>query len=547
MSAEGTRRTRVLALLLFVASAAYFASYARIGLYDDEGYLLEGVTRLLDGQMIYRDFHHTYAPGRFYMFAALFKVFGVDLLVVRATWVVLRAAIVVLAWLAARRLIAGPLAWAPALALLAAPGPWHKSFFHLFLLATLLAGIDLFERGGRRRSFTAGVVLALALLFRQDVGIAACGAVALYFAIDALLARRSGRRSGAPVSAPLLAAGFAALIVPTLVYFMTENALGPMLEKVLLAGARDNLTNELPFPALLPVIPPNAPDEGAVLALLFLKALYYVPHATFPAYGLVILARSVRRRALPAPGEFLLLLLGGTALLQVAARSDVPHLLQAIGLVYFVWAIALAALAARIPSAARTPVAVGLALLFPVALTAGFALVVRTIDQRAGERYLRLADVAILQENGTGSRVSIRSQPRVRLDFPRARVDVAPDFATLLREIGGFLEGQTKPGDYILTIPGLQIIYFLFDRRNPTAFPHVRRAFDSPEEEAAYIADIDRRGTRYILFLDAAIDGRLERRFEVFAPTAMEWIDAHYRPVRPIGRYVFLERIDGAT
>jgi hypothetical protein len=550
MSVEGTRRARVLALLLFAASAAYFASYARIGLYDDEGYLLEGVTRILDGQVIYRDFHHTYAPGRFYLFAGLFKLFGQDLLVVRATWVVLRAAIVVLAWLVGRRLIAGSLAWAPALALAAAPGPWHKSFFHLFLLVSLLAGAALFERGGAKRSFATGLLLALALLFRQDVGIVACASVALYLACDGLAARRSGRRTGARVSLSWLAAGLAVPIVPTLLYFGAEGALGPMLEKVLLAGARDNLTNQLPFPALLPVVPANAPDAGAAIALLFTKAIYYLPPVTFAAYAAFLAARAIRRRALPAAGEFLLALLGGAALLQVMGRSDIPHLLQAIGLVYFVWAIALAALTARLPAAARalrTPLAVGLALLFPAALTGGFALVARAIERPACEQYLRRAEVTIPDENGTGARVSIRSGERVRLDVPRARVDVAPSLASGVQEIGRFLDERTEPGDYFLTIPGFQSLYFLFDRRNPTAFPHVRRAFDSPEEEAAYIADIDRHGTRYILFLDDPFDGRPERRFRAFAPSAMQWIVAHYKPVKTVGSYVFLERIDGAT
>ena len=104
------------------------------GINDDEGYMLGGVTRILDGQVPYRDFHHTYAPGRFYLVAALFRLFGEDLLVVRALWVVLRVAVVLLAWAAARRLLPRPEAAAVALMLIVAPGPWHKSFFHLFLI-----------------------------------------------------------------------------------------------------------------------------------------------------------------------------------------------------------------------------------------------------------------------------------------------------------------------------------------------------------------------------------------------------------------------------
>jgi len=535
-------RTLLVALLVFVASAAYFASYARIGLYDDEGYLLEGVTRLFDGQVIYRDFHHTYAPGRFYMFAALFKIFGEDLLVVRAVWVVMRAAIVVLAWFLARRLVSGPCTWLPPLALLAAPGPWHKSFFHFFLLATALAASALFARGGRRASFWTGALVAVAVLFRQDVGVAAAGAVGLFWLLR--------RAPDAPrVSAPLLAAGFAAALALPLAYFISQGALGPLVAKVFVAGVRDNRTNELPFPPLFPLIPSGAPDARAALALLIVKALYYLPPLTFALYGAALAAAALRRRALPAPAPFFLLLLGAAGFSQVLARSDLPHLLQAIGLVYFPWAIASARGARALPARFARAAAVGATALVPAVLTLGFFWLARASETPAGAMYLTDAGVMITAENATGARASLQRVERTNLDLPRARVAVPRAQAAVIRQAGEFLDEHTAQGDYFLTLPGYQLLYFLFDRRNPTEFPHVRRAFDSREEEDRYVADIERRGTRYIFFQEIAIDGRPERRFAVYAAHAMEWIVERYRPVEQIGEpraglsFLVLERI----
>ncbi len=593
MSADGSRARRVLVgFLLFAASAAYFASYARIGLFDDEGYMLEGVTRILDGQVIYRDFHHTYAPGRFYLFAGLFKLFGEDLLVVRATWVALRAGVVLLAWLAARRLIRGPLAWAPPLALLALPGPWHKSFFHLFLLATLLAGISLFEKGGALRSYAVGAIVALALLFRQDVGILAGGAIAICLAMRAISVRASApRRPGAAdpasggwretetlpaarssftartasevssdrtrradsesigqqarVSLALLVAGFASLVAPVLAYFASQRALGPLIEKLFLAGARDNRANALPFPPLLPLVPSGAPDAGAVISLLFVKILYYLPPVTFAIYGAVLAVAAVRRRALPSAAHVLVLVLGGAALLQVAARSDLPHLYQAIGLVYFPWALALGALAARIPSRLARPAVIAAALGFPIVLTGGIVLLSSLAARAGGAVYLARAGVAVPFENASGARVALARVPRVPLGLPRARLLVSPHDAALLGALGRFLDARTKPGDYVLTVPGFQLVYFLFDRRNPTPFPHVRRAFDSPAEEDDYIASIDRHGARYVFFEEIAIDGRPERRFALYAEKTMNWLTTHYQPTERIGRILALERIPG--
>jgi hypothetical protein len=555
-----TARTRILlvGVALFAASAAYFASYARVGLYDDEGYLLEGVTRLLDGQVIYRDFHHTYAPGRFYMFAALFRLFGEDLLVVRAAWVLMRAGIVVLAWLFARRLVAGAFAWIPPLALLALPGPWHKSFFHLFLIATAFAGTALFTRGGRGASFWTGALVGIAILFRQDVGVAAAGAIGAYWLLrrgDATPREPSGAgeasapsRGAADVSATLLVAGCAVVLALPILYFASQHALGPLVQKLFLAGARDNRANALPFPPLLPLVPSGAPDARAALALLFVKALYYLAPLSFALYAAALGARWLRRRVAPAPGAFFLLLIGSAGLVQVVARSDVPHLLQAIGLVYFVWAIA-AARALPAHGRARLAAAPALAILVPAALTLGTAFFARTSESPRGAGYLAAAGVMIPAENATGARVALQPARRVRLDLPRARVDVPAGQAAVVREAGRFLEEHTAPADYFLTLPGYQLLYFLFDRRNPTAFPHVRRALDSREEEDAYVADIERHDTRYIFFQEIAIDGRPERRFAVYAERVMNWMVEHYRPLTQIGdpasglAFLVLERI----
>lgn len=522
------RRTLLVGILLFVASAAYFASYARIGLYDDEGYLLEGVTRVLDGQVIYRDFHHTYAPGRFYMFAALFRLFGENLLVVRAVWVAMRAGIVVLAWLLARRVAGGPCVWIAPLALLAAPGPWHKSFFHFFLLATALAASALFARGGRRASFWTGALVAVALLFRQDVGVFAAAAIGLYW----LLHRAA---PGPRVSAPLLVAGFAAVAALPLAYFASQNALGPLVAKVFFAGVRDNRTNELPFPQLFPLVPAGAPGASAAAALLFVKALYFAPPVSFAIFGAALAAGALRRRALPPPAPFFLMILGSAGLTQVIARSDLPHLLQAIGLVYCVWASAAARAARALPARAAVAASVAAAALAPAILTLGFFWLARTSESPAGAAFLTGAGVMVTAENATGARVSLQRVERTRLDLPRARVDVPRAQAAIVGEAGRFLEDHTAPGDYFLTLPGYQLLYFLFDRRNPTEFPHVRRAFDSQEEEDRYLADIDRRGTRYIFFQEIAIDGRDERRFAVYARRSMEWIVERYHPVKQIG------------
>ncbi len=55
---------------------------AAIGLYD-EGVILFGGRRVMDGDLIYRDFYSNYGPGQFYTLAALFKLLSPSILVER--------------------------------------------------------------------------------------------------------------------------------------------------------------------------------------------------------------------------------------------------------------------------------------------------------------------------------------------------------------------------------------------------------------------------------------------------------------------------------
>jgi hypothetical protein len=123
----------------------------------------------------------------------------------------------------------------------------------------------------------------------------------------------------------------------------------------------------------------------------------------------------------------------------------------------------------------------------------------------------------------------------VVLPVPRAPVRVPPAQAAFLAAVGEALDEYSKPGDYIVTLPGLQMIYYLFHRRNPTGYIHLRRALDSPEEEERYIRDLTESPTRMVLLRDFAIDGREERRLSRYAPRIVEAVEREFTEVRSLG------------
>src|SRR5215469_3955467 len=63
--------------LIFLGGLGYLYIFRHFTTIEpDEGIVLQGATRILDGQVPYRDFFSFYTPGSFYLVAALFRVFG---------------------------------------------------------------------------------------------------------------------------------------------------------------------------------------------------------------------------------------------------------------------------------------------------------------------------------------------------------------------------------------------------------------------------------------------------------------------------------------
>src|SRR4051794_30097563 len=82
----------LLAVALLGAVLAAELALIRVGLdAQDEGYFVEQATRVLRGEMPYRDFDSLYTPGLLYLHAALFHVLGgPEVLAVRAVGFVSR-------------------------------------------------------------------------------------------------------------------------------------------------------------------------------------------------------------------------------------------------------------------------------------------------------------------------------------------------------------------------------------------------------------------------------------------------------------------------
>jgi hypothetical protein len=182
------RRTRPRVAALFAGALAigtllFDLPLIRVGLDpQDEGYFLEQATRVLRGQLPYRDFDSLYTPGLLYVHAALLDLAaGHDVLAVRAVGLVARIVLALSLYALCRPLARPFFAWLPSayvlIALDTVPTSWEPHPGWPAAALSVLAALA-FSRlpevpANRRPWWLVGVggLTALAFATKQNVGV----------------------------------------------------------------------------------------------------------------------------------------------------------------------------------------------------------------------------------------------------------------------------------------------------------------------------------------------------------------------------------------
>jgi hypothetical protein len=221
---------------LLLACVVLEASQLRLGIDDlDEGYFVQQATRVLHGQVPFRDFETLYSPGLAYLHAGVFALLGgvPELVAPRVVSLLARAGLGLVLIAMTLPLVRNPL-WAavPALILLVglddAPERWEP---HPGWLSSLFAVVAVWCLSQRRQQswrwlVAAGLAAAAAFAFKQNTGVYILAAVLLW----------CGRNHWKPV---LLAFGVASLVwVAPLAIANREQLtrLGPLIGAVNQAG-----------------------------------------------------------------------------------------------------------------------------------------------------------------------------------------------------------------------------------------------------------------------------------------------------------------------
>lgn len=282
--------------ILFAGSCLYYSIfYHWTALNGDEGIVLQGAQRILNGEVLYRDFFSFVTPGSYYWTALLFKVFGSSILVARAALILYGGLFAVFIYVLARRVCSTWTAIFTAYLFTLTCLPYQFMALHnwdstLWACAALYLAVRFVETPHWGQALACGTFASLTCLFEQSKGAGLVAGLVLGMAALAW-AQRHQRYSVAHLYAFLAGLGFPALV--TVAYFATQHGLTPMLEDCLWPLYHYSAANRLPFGAPVLVNSELAklhtlPWGVQLLMLMILSPYYILPVLSVLAVGYLL-------------------------------------------------------------------------------------------------------------------------------------------------------------------------------------------------------------------------------------------------------------------
>jgi hypothetical protein len=445
----------------FLASLLFTLRGATIFLPGDSRVYLLNASRMLQGQVIYKDFFQFMPPGTELVYSALLRWFGPRAWIPNLTLWLLALGAVWLSIIISRKVMSGWAVFLPGLLLITVSiyhglDPSHQWFS---LLAVIGAAASLIEKRTMRRVAIAGSLCGLASFFTLPRGLLAYAGFAVFLLWD--YRRSPQRRSQLLRREGLLAASFLATVLVTNGYFAWRVGLRLFLESTVAFAIRyypeDTLSNTF-------------------------KTYLSTPPALHPWYGLTWVAAYLLIHVL-VPGVYVLFAIryGRQAAREPQQHWDRLVLVEVVGVALFL-SVALA------PSYFRLCVVSPPALI----LFAWFLELPGRVERALGRLLwafvflMAVVDVQQMQRHASRA-IDLPSGPTA-FEQPAYNEEFA------------WLRDRTRPPEFFFEASWANT-YVALGLRNPTPVPFVSpTGYTPPAQVQAVIAALEARRVKFVLW-----------------------------------------------
>ncbi len=482
---ESSRAERYIALGLFFLSFLYLCLFRRASWIDlDEGIILQGAQRILDGQVLYRDFFSFFTPGSYYLLALVFRVFGDSYLVAHTLVAVVGAGFSPITYLLARRVCGRQASLLVSGLMTATAVPMRFIVLHnwdstLWACLALYCAVRLLETSSSGWAFAAASFASLTVLFEQSKGAGLLLGLGLGFLIIALYSQTPNIFTRRRLTA--IALGLAWPLLITFAYFASRHALGEMLSSWFWPLQHYSTANHVPYGF------GNLPEEtqyklfhtGSLVTQLVVRLVfssrYWIPY--LPLFGIGLLLRLIvpkwRKIAVGSDWSYYVLVsavIAGLLPTIVAVRADCFHFLFLQPIFFLLLAWLLDGRGIRSPFIARVAPVVGFCLVVSLFAMAGQTLLFQAtahipVTSRRGTFYLGNNDMVI-----------------------------------------NFVQANVAPGEHTLFYPYMATYYYLTATYSPTRFEFQQPGMHSPEQVQEMLKEFAAHPTRIVLYEPAFSD-----------------------------------------
>jgi hypothetical protein len=503
----------VVSAAVLVWALFYQLKYYNCGLVLlDEGFLASLADRILHGEVIYRDFYTLAGPLPFYLVALLFKLFGLQLIVIRWMFVFATLGQVTLVLAICRRLAPWPFGIAAAVVvatwnwMLTAPSA-HNWLPELLLLGGLFCGLMSLERRPIPWLFTAGVLCGLAAVCKTTTGNLAFLALVVAGSVIELASPAPGRMKRAVRSTLTLLSGMLLVVIPAGILLLATAGWDAIYLNLVETATKCYAPEaKVAYPAMYPA---TRTTDGYIAATwkaatgqlpykdvhdLAVHVLAWAPVLAYVVGGLMLLMR-LRRKS---PNNFffsrlsLVLVFAAFTHLQVFPRADVAHVAAAVVPGLMLGAILTGLLWQHVREKLRdgTPsLRIAAAGLLLVVLACPFAALAKAGATWTYYMY-GYCDTPLQLQRARG--IYLERLP-------------AAELAALVEQI----RNLTKPGERIIVLPSAAGIYFLADRRNATPYELTYNGPIGPCNIDDFRGTVDASLPRLVVYgLHDRVDGR---------------------------------------
>ncbi|MBN1223236.1 MAG: hypothetical protein JXB23_08290 [Candidatus Aminicenantes bacterium] len=518
----------LISVLIGILSVIYYLIYYKYLLVDvDEGLLLNGALRVLDGQLPLKDFHQ-YTMGRFYLLALWFLAFGKSIAVERLLFVFLHTMKNILAFHVSKRIMPLPFSLIPSLLLLVIPGFWTKAFVNSILLLNIFFLLNYLAKPKKWNLIILGLSIGFSVYFREDLAgysFITAGIILFLYGIA-----EQERIAAILEKGMIFGCSVFTGVLPMVILYWLRDGLADLVSGIYQTVQLGHIES---FRFRSPLIFLKWPIEikDTALGLSF----SYFAIILFATLFMILL----RKFLIPHAEEKISnLSLASILILSIFSFTHIWHwthefrMPQSGALIHILWAYLIYLIFRRSrrihkkKNFAAPLKVVALSAVFVLALSIQIFLVLYSCRGHAMVQY-------------DGGSISLRFDQHQEIGgTERAKIQPPARQAVTYTKILNYISKNTAPDDRILCF-GESPIYFLSDRKNATEFDNGRIPAYFPKRRRVFLNQIMKNKPKIIFLRQWEYRFWLPKMPEIFA-----YITSHYFYAKKIHNFYVFSSID---